>query len=87
MVFRLLDPCHTREFFALRDKADLSEWLGPSAQSDVQRLLQSRPPEHCDDIHQVTLEEIEKGFCSPLRTMLEMDDVYGPGGWRAVERF
>ena len=68
-------------------KAALSEWLGPSADADVRRLVHSRPPLHSDAIHQITLEEIDKGFCSPLRSMKEMDDLFGQGGWRAVERF
>ena len=32
-------------------------------------------------------DEIAKGFCSPLRTMQEVNDQFGVGGWRAVERF
>ena len=68
-------------------KAALPEWLGPSADADVRRLVHSRPPLHSDAIHQITLEEIAKGFCSPLRSLKEMDDLFGQGGWRAVERF
>ena len=68
-------------------KADLSEWLGAPAAADVQRLIHSRPPLHSETIYHLTLDEIAKGFCSPLRSMKEMDDVFGEGGWRAVERF
>lgn len=80
---------HSGVFRPIRQegKADLSEWLGASATADVQRLVRSKPPLHREAIHQITLDEIAKGFCSPLRSMKEMDDLFGVGGWRAVERF
>ena len=46
----------------------------------IQRLLSGR-----EEVKVKLLTE--KGFCSPLRSMKEMDDVFGEGGWRAVERF
>ena len=69
------------------DKLPLADWLGPSAEAEVQRLIRSRPPLHAPEILAVTQDEILKGFCSPLRTMQEMNDQFGVGGWRAVERF
>ena len=68
-------------------KLPLDEWLGTAAEADLARLLRSRPPEHVQDILELTQEEIEKEFCSPLRTAREMDDLFGAGGWRFVERF
>ena len=69
------------------DKLPLSEWLGPPAEADVLRLVRSRPPLYAPEILAVTQDEIVKGFCSPLRTMQEVNDQFGVGGWRAVERF
>ena len=68
-------------------KLALDQWLGPAAEADLARLLSSRPPQHVQDILELTQDEIEKEFCSPLRTALEMDDLFGVGGWRFVERF
>ena len=68
-------------------KLPLEQWLGAAAEADLARLLRSRPPEHVQDILDLTQEEIEKEFCSPLRTAREMDDLFGVGGWRFVERF
>ena len=68
-------------------KLSLDQWLGTAAEADLACLLCSRPPEHVQDILDLTQDEIEKEFCSPLRTAREMDDVFGVGGWRFVERF
>ena len=40
-----------------------------------------------DEILQVTLKEIQKGFCSRLKIKAEIDDLFGPGKWRPLERF
>ena len=68
-------------------KLSLDQWLGTAAEADLDRLLRTRPPEHVQDILDLTNDEIEKEFCSPLRTAREMDDLFGVGGWRFVERF
>ena len=68
-------------------KLSLDQWLATAAEADLARLLCSRPPEHVQDTLDLTQDEIEKEFCSPLRTAREMDDVFGVGGWRFVERF
>ena len=67
-------------------------WLWTNGLDQRPRLtllasLSSRPPQHVQDILELTQDEIEKEFCSPLRTALEMDDLFGVGGWRFVERF
>ena len=61
--------------------------MGDPAQADLERLLLSRPPRLARDILDITEAEMQKGFCGPLRSKLQMDREYGPGGWRFLERF
>ena len=69
------------------DTPALSEWLGPSAGQEVDLLLQRGPPRYFREIYEVTCEEIEKGFCGPFLSKLEVDDLFGEGQWRPFERF
>ena len=41
-------------------KLALDQWLGPAAEADLARLLSSRPPQHVQDILELTQDEIEK---------------------------
>ena len=49
--------------------------------------LQRGPPRYFREIYEVTCEEIEKGFCGPFLSKLEVDDLFGEGQWRPFERF
>ena len=63
------------------------EWVGQAAVQAVDTIIQSRPPRFSEDILTTTLQEIEKGFCSPLRPRTWFDQSYGLGKWRPMERF
>ena len=54
---------------------------------EVDLLLQRGPPRYFREIYEVTCEEIEKGFCGPFLSKLEVDDLFGEGQWRPFERF
>ena len=76
-VFRFVNP---------KDSKDVDEWLaeGPMA---ISRIMASRPPLHFEDIFATTVEEQEKGFCSPFLTKEQVDALLGVGRWRPLERF
>ena len=76
-VFRFVNP---------KEAKDVDEWLreGPDA---IARIMASKPPLHFEDIFATTVEEQEKGFCSPFLTKAQVDAVFGPGRWRPLERF
>ena len=69
------------------DTPVMADWLGPAAQQEVDDIVSRGPPRYHREIHQVTCEEIEKGFCGPFLTKLQVDDLFGPGCWRPFERF
>lgn len=66
---------------------DLDEWLGEAAREATDRIVTSRPPRHHEEILKQTLAEVEKGFCSELRTRSWFDGHFGVGQWRPLERF
>ncbi|CAE7402748.1 unnamed protein product [Symbiodinium sp. CCMP2456] len=66
---------------------DPAEWLRREGASVVDDLLTKGPPKDHDVILKVTLEEIQKGFCSPLMSRAEVDKRFGRGRWRPLERF
>ncbi len=66
---------------------DMADWLGDAAEQAVAVLVQSRPPRFSEDILTTTLQEVDKGFCSPLRPQAWFDRHYGAGNWRPMERF
>ena len=70
-----------------RDADHPADWLGPPAALAVDAILSSPPPRFAADILEVTTKEIEKGFCSPLLSRVEVDKIFGHGGWRPLERF
>ena len=65
----------------------VSDWLLRDAQRAVHDLLHLPPPRYADDILAQTLAERDKGFCSDLLTKDQVDCLFGPGGWRPMERF
>ncbi|CAE7451206.1 unnamed protein product, partial [Symbiodinium sp. CCMP2456] len=69
------------------DMEDPAEWLQREGASVVDDLLTKGPPKDHDVILKVTLEEIQKGFCSPLMSRAEVDKRFGRGRWRPLERF
>ena len=77
-VFRPIEP---------ETIAPLEEWLGATAVLAVDALLARPPPRHHAEILKITREEQDRGFCGPFLTRLEVDDLYGPGEWRPLERF
>ena len=66
---------------------ELQDWLGPAAEEAINRIVHSGPPRFHEDILAVTQDEQEKGFCSPFFTKKELDDRFGVGAWRPMERF
>ena len=65
----------------------LQQWLSAEAAESVEAIIRSPPPKMHQEILAVTLDEISKGFCSPLKTKAEMDDIFGVAQWRPLERF
>ena len=65
----------------------LENWLGPAAEQAIHSILTSGPPRYHEDILAVTEEEQAKNFCSPFLTKKELDDRFGVGSWRPMERF
>ena len=65
----------------------VEDWLVRDAGFAVDRLLQSGPPRNHDVILTTTLKEIDQGFCSPLLDRAEVDQRFGRGRWRPLERF
>ena len=82
-----LDPCGVFREIRQVDKAELSTWLGASAQADLQRLLASKPPLHAEAVLQITQDEQAKHFCSSFHTASDLDRRFGQGQWRSTERF
>ena len=82
-----VNPCGVFRSVTQASKSSLDDWTGDDAIRAVDALVRSRPPRHFEDIHKVTVEEQTKGFCGPFETRLELDDKYGPGQWRPLERF
>ena len=76
-IFRFVSP---------KESKDVDDWLaeGPMA---ISRIMASRPPLHVGDIFATTVEEQEKGFCSPFLTKAQVDSQFGAGRWRPLERF
>eukprot|EP00434_Breviolum_minutum_P039847 symbB.v1.2.035390.t1/scaffold4753.1/size44016/3 len=66
---------------------ELQDWLGPAAEEAINRIVHSGPPRFHEDILAVTQDEQEKRFCSPFFTKKELDDRFGVGAWRPMERF
>ena len=69
------------------DKCQVDSWLGDPAAEAVDALVRSKPPKHADAILKITQEEQRKGFCGPLVSRATMDNLYGRGGWKPLERF
>lgn len=65
----------------------LDTWLGEAAKIAADNIMASRPPRHHEEILKATKAEIDKGFCSELRTRSWFDSHYGEGQWRPLERF
>ena len=71
---------------AATDAMNVNEWFseGPAA---IARIMASRPPLHVEDIYATTMEEQDKGFCSPFLSKAQVDAKFGVGQWRPLERF
>ena len=79
-VFRVLPESQS-------DPEDPEQWLLREGSEAAHSLLQRGPPKDHDVILQVTEEEISKGFCSQLLSKSEVDQKFGEGRWRPLERF
>lgn len=66
---------------------DLDTWLGAAAEEAISKIIHSGAPRFHEEILEVTQEEQSKSFCSPFYTKLELDDRFGAGNWRPMERF
>ncbi|CAE7864667.1 unnamed protein product [Symbiodinium necroappetens] len=69
------------------DFEDPESWLTREGICAVDSLLQKGPPRDHALILEVTLQEVDKGFCSALMTRQEVDNLFGRGRWRPLERF
>ena len=49
------------------DKLPLAEWLGPSAEAEIQRLVRSRPPLHAPEILTITQKKPLRVFAAHYR--------------------
>ena len=88
--YRIVGDMHTSGLFrdvAPKETASFDDWLGHSAEEAIQRIINSGPPRHFQDIYDITLQEQQREFCGPWYTKLEMDDQFGKGAWRPLERF
>ena len=65
----------------------MSDWLGEPAIEAVDRILRSQPPRYHEEIFKVTQEEQSRQFCGPFQTRGDLDDQFGRGHWRPLERF
>jgi hypothetical protein len=66
----------------------MKDFLGPRAAAWVDDLEDS-PPRWADvqAIYDQTIKEQKAGYCGPLRSRGQLDDMYGIGGWRPQKRF
>ena len=78
---------HLFRSVAPKEAPALEDWLRTEAAEAVENIIHSPPPKMHQEILQVTLEEIDKGFCSPLKSKAELDAIFGQGKWRPLERF
>ena len=88
--YRIVGDMHTSGLFrdvAPKETASFDDWLGHSAEEAIQRIINSGPPRHYQDIYDITVQEQQREFCGPWYTKLEMDDQFGKGAWRPLERF
>ena len=88
--YRIVGDMHTSGLFrdvAPKETASFDDWLGHSAEEAIQRIINSGPPRHFQDIYDITVQEQQLEFCGPWYTKLEMDDHFGKGAWRPLERF
>ena len=69
------------------DDESVEDWLHRDAAQAVNKLLDSPPPKHAQEILELTLKEKEQGFCSELMTKDQVDRLFGQGSWRPMERF
>ena len=77
-VFRAVSPA---------EAPPVTEWLGAPAEEAVDKIIRSAPPRYHEEIFQVTQEEQARNFCGPFQTRKELDDQFGVGQWRPLERF
>ena len=77
-IFRQVEPTEHHH---------LHDFLGAQAIIAVQEIESQGRPRDAEEIQKITEEEVEKGFCSPLRSKSEMDLLYGVGQWRPIPRF
>ena len=82
-----VQPCGVFRKISQEAKVNPNSWLGSSAQADLDKLLTSRPPPFARDILDVTEAEMAKGFCGPLRSKCDLDQEFGKGNRRFLERF
>ena len=70
-----------------KEVEDIQSWLGDDAAHRVDEIMSKGPPRFSNEIWSVTQQEIDKGFCSQPLTRAAVDNLYGRGGWRPLERF
>lgn len=65
----------------------LSDWQGQAAIDAVDTLIRRGPPLHHHEILEITQAEQKAQFCGPFVSRKFLDDLYGEGEWRPLERF
>ena len=62
------------------------DWLS-EAPEVIRSILESGPPRNPELIYTLTTEEQAKDYCSEFYTSKELDQRFGAGQWRPLERF
>ena len=82
-----LEPSGVFRSITAREALPKEEWLGDAAVAAVERIESSRPPRFAERIYAATVLEQQKQFCSPFLTKRCMDERFGVGQWRPLQRF
>ena len=78
-VLKPTDPRHSGKRFGPEDEEAV---LGTSAEPFIRELeSDKRRGKHCQDVWDITRQEIDEGIASPLRSKAEMDQLLGVGRW------
>ena len=69
------------------DQDPRQAFWGDAAVEAIDAIIRSPPPKETAQILELTMEEVQKGFCSELLQRESLDDEFGPGNWRPLHRF
>ena len=64
------------------------DFLGTAAAEWVEEVEKGQPKwDDVHDIYEQTVKEQSQGYCGPFQSRIELDRLYGIGGWRPQVRF